>query len=97
MQNLNNNRFAPAMRDTTWRLSTSKLPQRVELDLPAEIHACLEQLSARSGRSLRDLAEDLIHRSASRQQDARHWPHPSALATPQNPGFNGVKEQSQQH
>jgi hypothetical protein len=54
------------LTDSTWRLDASRLPQRVDLDIPAEIHALLEQCSVRSGRSVRDLVEDLIHRSAFR-------------------------------
>jgi hypothetical protein len=66
MQNLHKPFFTPAMSESTWRLDASRLPQRVDLDIPAEIHALLEQRSLRSGRSVRDLVEELIHRSPLR-------------------------------
>ncbi|MFZ9753865.1 MAG: hypothetical protein ACO3B3_09975 [Cyanobium sp.] len=54
------------MSDSTWRLDGSRLPQRVDLDIPAEIYELMEERSVRSGRSVRDLVEELIHRSPLR-------------------------------
>lgn len=51
------------MANLCWRLDATKLPQRLDLDIPDELYAELEQLSARSGRSVRDIAQDLICRS----------------------------------
>ncbi|MFM2080042.1 MAG: hypothetical protein RLZZ219_724, partial [Cyanobacteriota bacterium] len=55
----------PAMTAPLWRLDASRLPQRLELDLSPQLHRALERLSASTGRSMRDLAEELICRGAS--------------------------------
>jgi len=59
MQNLtSHNSFA--MGDSSWRIDPSKLPQRVSFRIPAVVYERLEWISARTGRPLQELAENLI-------------------------------------
>ena len=53
------------MNDPSWRIDPAHLPQRIELELSAEVHERLEELSRRTGRSIRDLAEEMIYRQAA--------------------------------
>lgn len=53
------------MSHETLRLDPSQYPQQIELEIPAEIHERLEQLSRQMGRSVRDIAEELIHLSVA--------------------------------
>ncbi len=41
------------------------MPRRLELELSEEAYAALELLSRRTGRSIRDLVEDVIAQSIS--------------------------------
>ena len=54
------------MTEHSWRIHPARLPQRLELDIRPEVYSHLERLSARTGRSIRDLAEALIHQQAGR-------------------------------
>ena len=49
------------MSHDSYRLEPSRFPQQLELEIPDEIHERLEQLSRQMGRSVRDIAEDLIY------------------------------------
>jgi hypothetical protein len=48
-----------------WTLDPSRMPRRLELELSEEAYAALELLSRRTGRSIRDLVEDVISQSIS--------------------------------
>jgi Ribbon-helix-helix protein, copG family len=55
------------MTHNPWRLDPARFPQRVDLDLPDEVMDALELLSARTGRSLRDLIPDLLAQELERR------------------------------
>ena len=46
-----------------WKLDSSKMPRRLDLELSEEAYEALEALSRRTGRPIRDLVEDLIVQS----------------------------------
>ncbi|MEI8250208.1 MAG: hypothetical protein WCF98_03460 [Synechococcus sp. ELA057] len=48
------------MNQDPWRLDPSCFPTRIDLDLSDQAIERLERLSARTGRSVRDLASDLL-------------------------------------
>jgi hypothetical protein len=54
------------MTEHSWRIDPARLPRRLDLEIQPEVYSVLEQLSARTGRSIRDVAEELIHRQAAR-------------------------------
>jgi hypothetical protein len=49
----------------SWKLDSSKMPIRLHLDLSEEVYEALEALSRRTGRPIRDLAEDFIAQSVT--------------------------------
>ena len=53
------------MRDDSLRLDLTKLPRRIELELSPALLERLATLSGRTGRSVRDLAEQIIHAAAA--------------------------------
>jgi predicted transcriptional regulator len=54
--------------DLFWRLDASKLPQRLDLEISDRAYERLQRLASRTGRSVRDLAADLIAQSFSPRQ-----------------------------
>ena len=46
-----------------WKLDSSKMPRRLDLELSEEAYEALEALSRRTRRPIRDLVEDLIAQS----------------------------------
>jgi hypothetical protein len=52
-----------AMDISPWRLDPSKFPQRLDLELHAETFELLEALSGRTGRSISELAAELLGKS----------------------------------
>lgn len=57
-----------AMTHDRFRFDSSRFPQRLDLDLPEVTLRALEQLSGKTGRSVRDLAEDLIAQAVAQRQ-----------------------------
>lgn len=51
-----------------WRLDPSKFPKKIDLDLSDEALERLERLSARTGRSVRDIAADLLCQAVADQE-----------------------------
>jgi hypothetical protein len=51
--------------DPRFRLDPSRMPQRLDFELPPELLDHLHALALRSGRCLEEIALDLILRSAS--------------------------------
>lgn len=51
-----------------WRLDPSRFPQRVDLELSGDAMECLELLSARTGRPVRDIAADLLCQAVADQE-----------------------------
>jgi len=47
-------------RDDRFSLDPSRFPQRLDLDLPADVLQRLEALARRRGRSVKDMAADLL-------------------------------------
>ena len=54
------------MEHDPWRLNPDLFPKRLEVELSADALASLDALSARTGRSVRDLVEDLLSRAVTR-------------------------------
>lgn len=54
--------------DSFWRLDSSKFPQRLELQVSDCAFERLLRLSAQTGRSVRDHAEELICQVAAAQR-----------------------------
>ena len=54
--------------DLFWCLDASKLPQRLDLEISDRAYERLQRLASRTGRSVRDLAADLIAQSFSPRQ-----------------------------
>lgn len=52
------------MNNQSWNVDPARLPKRIDLELSAEVYERLEDLSRRTGRSIRDLAEEMIYRQA---------------------------------
>jgi predicted DNA-binding protein len=52
------------MNNQPWNVDPARLPKRIDLELSAEVYERLEDLSRRTGRSIRDLAEEMICRQA---------------------------------
>lgn len=53
------------MSHDPWKLDPAQFPRRLELELTDAVLGRLEQLSARTGRPVRDLAADLLAQAAS--------------------------------
>lgn len=64
------------MTHNRWHLDPGRFPQRLDLDLSESALECLERLSRRTGRSIRDLAADLLSRSAAGQVPPSGIPRP---------------------
>jgi hypothetical protein len=56
------------MTHNRWHLDPARFPQRLDLDMSESALESLEQLSRRTGRSIRDLAADLLSRSVAVQE-----------------------------
>ena len=48
------------MNHNRWRLDPSRFPKRLDLDLSDRVLDHLDRLSAKTGRSVSDLAADLL-------------------------------------
>jgi hypothetical protein len=55
-----------------WQIDPTRLPQQVELDLPAEVMDWLQKRSAQSGRSVSELILELIDQGLQQRRDAAH-------------------------
>ena len=55
-----------------WRLDPAKFPQRVDLELTDEVYAVLVVISERTGRSLAEVAAEILSRDIH-----LHCPPPS--------------------
>lgn len=53
-----------------WRLDPRQMPQRLSLDLPQPVLDRLRQLASRSGRSVDEIALDLIEAQLSKGQQS---------------------------
>lgn len=53
------------MSDHDFTLDPSKFPKRVDLTLPPEIEAKLEEMALRSGRSIDEVILEILDRSMS--------------------------------
>ena len=48
-----------------WRLDPAQFPKRIDLDLTPECLSKLKHISARTGRSISDIASELICQSSA--------------------------------
>lgn len=57
-----------AMDSDLFQLDPSRFPQRIDLELSEEAIDRLEHLSRKTGRSIRDLAADLLSQACADQE-----------------------------
>jgi len=57
------------MQPDRWTLDPSRFPKRLDLELSEQALAALERLSARTDRSVSDLAADLLSKAIGDEQD----------------------------
>ena len=55
--------------DEQYKLKAEQFPKRLELELPPHVLTALEALSASTGRSIGEIAEELISRAAFTQEN----------------------------
>ena len=55
------------MNPNRWRLDPSRFPKRLDLDLSARVLDHLDRLSAKTGRSVSELASDLLSQALAEQ------------------------------
>jgi len=55
--------------ETSWRLDPAHFPRRVDLDLSPDLHAMLERIAAATGRSISEVALELLSRALFSDQE----------------------------
>jgi hypothetical protein len=49
--------------ESSWQLNPTQFPRRIDLDLSPDLHAMLERIAAATGRSISEVALELLSRS----------------------------------
>ena len=55
--------------ESSWQLNPAQFPRRIDLDLSPDMHAMLERIAAVTGRSIPEVALELLSRAVFSDQD----------------------------
>ncbi len=55
--------------EASWQLNPRHFPRRIDLDLSPDLHAMLERMAAATGRSISEVALELLSRAMVSDQD----------------------------
>jgi len=57
-----------------WQLDPGEFPRRLDLEVSEEVFSCLQALSAKTGRSISEIATELLSRSVDPIDEDRQAP-----------------------